>query len=214
MVWHYFDRDTASLGNDLIPELDFVIVKYADSNHFIFREVPKVKEVKCIYCGHPNQADALFCEDCSRVLDDPGTLQDQVRKTYLEQEEVLITETAAFIYGKTYPIAEIQEVDITERKKDRRAWGVGMIVFGIGTAIEGLLEGDLAFSFACGVSLVIAGAVVAVVTKPVKEEMVSTLWITTEDGSEHSRGFDDHTEAETIKDAILSSCFDREGKAE
>jgi hypothetical protein len=170
-----------------------------------------VQEVNCIYCGHPNQADTLFCEACSRVLDEPEALEDQKRKTYLAMEDVLITETSAYLYGKSYPIAEIQKVDIIERKKDRRAWGVGMIVFGIGTAIEGLLEGDLAFSFACGVSLVIAGAVVAVVTKPVKEEMVSTLWITSEDGSEHSQGFDDHTEAEAIKDAILSSCFDRQG---
>ena len=171
------------------------------------------QETSCPYCGHHNPADTMFCEACSRVLDDPETLADQIRTTYLDQENILVTETSAFLHGKTYSISEIEEVDILERKKDRRGWGLGMIFFGIGTIIEGLFDRELAFSLICGVPLLIAGAILYAITSPGTEEMVSTLRITTEDGTDHSLGLKDQAEAEVIKDAILQSCFDHRGKA-
>jgi hypothetical protein len=106
------------------------------------------QEVSCLYCGQTNQADAMFCNACSRVLEEPETLDDQERKTYLDEEDVLITETSAFLYGKTYSISEIEEVDIIEKKKDHRIWGMGLIFFGLGTIIEGLFERELGFSLA------------------------------------------------------------------
>lgn len=171
-------------------------------------------EIRCVYCGHPNPADKLFCEDCSRVLDDPETLENQQRKIYLDQENALITETSAFIYGKTYPISEISEVEVLERMKDRRFWGLGMIIFGIGTLIEGLFEGELEFSIICGLPILLVGVLIYAVTKPKKEKLVPNLWITTEDGEEHSLPLEDEAEAEAIKDALLQSCSDRGEKAQ
>ena len=167
------------------------------------------EEVSCLYCGHTNQTDAMFCEACSRVLEDPETLDDQERKTYLDQEDILITETSAFLHGKTYSIAEIEEVDITEKKKGSRTWGMGLIFVGLCTIIEGLLEGEYGFSLSIGFLLLFIGVLVAALTKPIKEEMLSTLWIKTKDGSENSLTLVDQEEAEAIKQAILQSLSDQ-----
>jgi hypothetical protein len=63
------------------------------------------------------------------------------------------------------------------------------------------------------VPLIIAGGLLYIITKPDKEEMMSTLYITTKDGSENSLAFENQVKAEVIKDAILQSCLDHRGKA-
>lgn len=172
------------------------------------------EEVSCVYCGDLNPADALFCQACSRVLEDPQTLEDQHREIYLDREQVLITEDSAYLYGKTYPISEIQELEIIEKTKAGRNWGVGLMVFGGGTIINGLFGGDIVFSLVCGGPCLLAGALLALLTKPTAEKMVSTLWITTKDGEEHSRAFDDQAEAQAIREAIQRACVDQGVKLE
>ena len=77
------------------------------------------EEVSCPYCGHPNAADAMFCEACSRVLEVPDALDSQIRKTYLDLEKALITETSAFLCGRTCLIAGF----------------VGFVILGLGFTI-------------------------------------------------------------------------------
>ncbi len=172
------------------------------------------EEISCVYCGHPNPGDALFCQACSRVLEEPGTQADQQRKTYLDQKDALVTETTAFLYGKSYPIAEIQEVEIIDKPKDKKAWGVGLLVFGVGTILEGLFDGELIFAAFCGLPSLLFGGLLVLLNKPQKtEEMVSTLWITTADGKESSLVIEDEAEALAIRDAVQQSCSDQGGES-